>query len=157
VPAIVPDISASSRRYCAASRDSTRARCWIALDRVSQPVCQIARHRRLDKATPAKQSWETHEGEPSMPLTRGKIVGHDSERLAFGFTMQSGDETVECQISDAAMDELAGVKGTQSIARQAQFVSHRDAIEQIASDLFDGSTRVKGAVIRIFTKHVQQR
>jgi hypothetical protein len=92
-----------------------------------------------------------------MPLMRGKIVGHDSERLAFGFTMQNGDETVECQISDAAMDELAGVKGTQSIARQAQFLSHRDAIEQIASDLFDGSMRVKGAVIRIFSKHVQQR
>jgi hypothetical protein len=92
-----------------------------------------------------------------MPLTRGRIVGHDSERLAFAFTMLDGEVSVECQISDAAMDELAGVKGTQSIARQAQFLNHRDAIEQIASDLFDGSARVKGAVIRIFTKHVQQR
>jgi hypothetical protein len=92
-----------------------------------------------------------------MPLMRGRIVGHDNERLAFGFTMLNGDETVECQISDAAMDELAGVRGTPSIARQAQFVSHRDIIERIASDVFDEFRRVKGAVIRIFTKHVEQR
>lgn len=92
-----------------------------------------------------------------MPLTRGRIVGHDGERLAFGFTMLHGDDTVECQISDAAMDELAGVRGTPSIARQAQFLNHRDTIEAIASDLFDQSRPVKGAVIRIFTKHVQQR
>jgi hypothetical protein len=91
-----------------------------------------------------------------MPLTRGRIVGYDTERLAFGFTMLNGDETVECQISDAAMDELAGVKGTPSIARQAQFLTLRDAIERIASDLFDGGPIVKGSVVRIFTKHVRK-
>ena len=41
-----------------------------------------------------------------MPLTRDRIIGHDNERLAFKFTMLNDDETVECQISDAAMDEL---------------------------------------------------
>jgi hypothetical protein len=92
-----------------------------------------------------------------MPLTRGQILGHDNERLAFGFTMLDGDDTVDCQISDAAMDELAGVSGTLSIARQAQFLSHRDVIERIASDLYDSSRHVRGAVIRIFTKHIQQR
>jgi hypothetical protein len=91
-----------------------------------------------------------------MPLLRGKIIGYDSERLAFGFTMLNGDETVECQISDAAMDELAGVRGTPSIARQAQFVALRDAIEQIASGLFDGGPIVKGSVVRIFTKHIRR-
>ena len=54
-----------------------------------------------------------------MPLTRGKIIGHDSERLAFTFLMLNGDEPVECRISDAAMDELIGVKGTENSARQA--------------------------------------
>jgi hypothetical protein len=49
-----------------------------------------------------------------MPLTRGRIVGYDDERLAFGFTMLSDGETVECQISDAAMDELAGVRVRQA-------------------------------------------
>lgn len=91
-----------------------------------------------------------------MPLTRGKIVGYDSERLAFGFTMQNDGDAIECQISDAAMDELAGVRGTPSIARQAQFVAQRDAIEQIASDLFDSGPIVRGSVIRIFTKHVRK-
>ena len=89
-----------------------------------------------------------------MPLIRGRIVGHDSERLAFKFTMQNGDETVECQISDAAMDELAGVKGTESLARHAQFTALRDAIERIASDMFDAAPAIKGYVVRIFTKHI---
>ena len=91
-----------------------------------------------------------------MPLTRGRIVGYDTERLAFGFTMLNDGETVECQISDAAIDELAGVRGTPSIARQAQFLALRDAIERIASDLFDSSPVVKGSVIRIFTKHIRK-
>ena len=90
-----------------------------------------------------------------MPLTPGQIVGHDNERLAFVFTMMNDGETVQCQISDAAMDELAEVKGTLSIARQAQFVAHRESIERIASDLFEKAPIVKGYVIRIFSKHIQ--
>ena len=69
--------------------------------------------------------------------------------------MLSGHDIVECQISDAAMDELGGTKGTESMARQAQFLALRDAVEGIASDMFDRMTVVKGRVIRIFTKHVQ--
>jgi hypothetical protein len=90
-----------------------------------------------------------------MPLTRGRIGGHDNERLAFAFTMMNDDETVQCQISDAAMDELAEVKSTPSIARQAQFVTHRDTIEKIASELFDKAPIMKGYVVRIFSKHIQ--
>ena len=89
-----------------------------------------------------------------MPLTRGKIIGHDSERLAFVFILLDGDQPVECRISDAAMDELIGVKGTENSARQAQFLAHRDAVEKVASDLYDAKPAVKGAVLRIFTKHV---
>ncbi len=91
-----------------------------------------------------------------MPLIRNKIVGYDDERLAFKFTMlsENSGETVECQISDAAMDELAGVKGTESIARQAQFLSLRDTIERIASGIFDEAPRFRGYVVRIFTKHI---
>ena len=47
-----------------------------------------------------------------MPLTRDKMIGHDLERLAFRFTMLGEGEVVSCQISDAAMDELAGMQGT---------------------------------------------
>jgi uncharacterized protein DUF1488 len=91
-----------------------------------------------------------------MPLTRDRIIGHDIERLAFRFTMLNGVDTVECQISDAAMDELGGTKGTESMARQAQFLALRDAVEGIASDMFDRMSVVKGRIIRIFTKHVQK-
>ena len=90
-----------------------------------------------------------------MPLKRGKIIGYDRERLAFRFVMLNSDEPIECRISDAAMDTLAGVKGTETTARQAQFMTYRDAIEKLASDLFDAGPVVKGSVIRIFTKNVQ--
>jgi hypothetical protein len=52
------------------------------------------------------------------------------------------------------MDELAGVKGTENIARQAQFLAWRDAVESIASDLFDTGPVYKGQIVRIFAKHV---
>ena len=90
-----------------------------------------------------------------MPLTRDRIIGHDDERLAFRFTMLNDAQTVECQISDAAMDELGGVKGTESMARQAQFLALRDAIEGIASGIFDKGPCVKGLVVRIFTRHIR--
>jgi hypothetical protein len=90
-----------------------------------------------------------------MPLTRGQIIGHDNERMAFAFTMMNDSEIVPCQISDAAMDDLAGAKGTLSIARQAQFVAYRDTIERIASDLFDKAPSIDGYVVRIFSKHIK--
>lgn len=90
-----------------------------------------------------------------MPLTRDKIIGHDIERLAFRFTMLNDGETVDCQISDAAMDDLAGMKGTETSARQAQFLSLRETIERIASDLYDEAPRFRGYVVRIFTKHLK--
>jgi Protein of unknown function (DUF1488) len=77
--------------------------------------------------------------------------------MAFGFVMLDGEQPVECQISDAAMDELAGTRGTPSMARQAQFVALRDVIERIASDLYDSGHMVKGVTIRIFTKHIPKQ
>jgi hypothetical protein len=41
-----------------------------------------------------------------MPLVRGRILGYDADRMAFEFTMQNKDQTVPCEISSAAMDEL---------------------------------------------------
>ena len=90
-----------------------------------------------------------------MPLTRGKIVGYDAERMAFQFTMLNKDETVECTISGAAMDELSGKKGTLPVEREAQFLLLRDAIERIASDNFDHDRIAPGGVVRIFAKHVR--
>src|ERR1700676_1358102 len=91
----------------------------------------------------------------SMPLTRGQIVGHDNERLAFAFTMMSDAETAQCQIIDAARVALGETRGTPNNGRQAEFFAHRDTIERIASDLFDKAPHIKGYVVRIFSKHIQ--
>lgn len=90
-----------------------------------------------------------------MPLTRHEILGHDEERLAFRFSMLNEDRIVLCQISDAALDGLAGMKGTENIARMAQFLSLRETIEQTASRLFDERPALPGSVVRIFSRHIQ--
>jgi hypothetical protein len=51
--------------------------------------------------------------------------------------MLNDDQVVLCQISDVALDELAGTKGTESSARMDQFLALRPKIEQTASRLFD--------------------
>ena len=91
-----------------------------------------------------------------MPLVSGEVLRFDVDRMAFEFTMlDSEGETVRCQISGAAMDELAGARGTPSAEREAQFMSLRDTIERIASEKFDQGRTLKGAVVRIFTKQIR--
>jgi hypothetical protein len=90
-----------------------------------------------------------------MPLTSHEIEGHDQQRLAFRFSMLNDEHVVQCQISDAALDELAGMIGTESRVRMAQFLSLRQTIEQMASWLFDQAPFRPGSVVRIFSKHVR--
>jgi hypothetical protein len=89
-----------------------------------------------------------------VPLISHEIEGHDEERHAFRFSMLNDDQVFMCQISDAALDELAGAKGTESSARMEQFLALREKIEQTASQLFDEKPVLRGAVIRIFSKHL---
>jgi len=90
-----------------------------------------------------------------MPLMRGEALRFDLDRMAFEFTMLNSEgETVRCQISGAAMDELAGTRGTPSAGRAAQFMSLRDAIERIASTKFDQGGIFKGSVVRVFVKDI---
>jgi hypothetical protein len=89
-----------------------------------------------------------------MPPTRGQIGGYDHEGLAFKFTTLNADETIDCQISDAAMAELTGTEGSPHTVREAQFLAHRETIESLASDLFDAAGAIEGSVVRIFTKHI---
>jgi hypothetical protein len=89
-----------------------------------------------------------------MPLISHEIEGHDEDRHAFRFSMLNDDYVVVCQISDAALDDLAGAKGTESSARMEQFLALREKIEQTASQLFDEKPILRGAVIRIFSKHL---
>ena len=91
-----------------------------------------------------------------MPLTRDKIVGYDGARMVFRFTMLNNAEKVECEIGSAALDELAGGRGPTLAAREALFLRQRPEIERIASNIFDDDTIVRGAVVRIFAKHIRR-
>ncbi len=90
-----------------------------------------------------------------MPLMQGRILGYVVDRMAFEFTMLNRDETVSCEISSAAMDELAGKRGTLPAEREAQFLRLRETIERIASDNFDSDAVVRDALVRIFAKHIR--
>lgn len=93
-----------------------------------------------------------------MPLTRGDAVGYDAELMAFKFTMKNGERVVQCQISHAALSDLA-CRGGRTAARdlQAQFEAHRDAIEAIASAQFDQTSKSETNLITIFAKHIPNR
>jgi hypothetical protein len=67
-----------------------------------------------------------------MPMTRGRILGYDKERMAFGFSMLNGSEEVVCQISAAAIDELAGGPRGKYVDRETQFSLMRETIERLA-------------------------
>lgn len=73
-----------------------------------------------------------------MPLTRGEAVGYDADLMAFKFTMRNGQQIVQCQISRAALGDLAG-GWTNGAARNlpVEFEEHREVIEAIASAQFD--------------------
>jgi hypothetical protein len=63
---------------------------------------------------------------------------------------------IECDVSGAAMDELAGSKGTLPKDRHEQFAMLRDRIEEIASGMFDLDA-TRPAAVRIFYHHVRGR
>jgi hypothetical protein len=92
-----------------------------------------------------------------MPLMRGRILGYDADRMTFEFTMMQDARIVDCEISSVALDDLAGEKGVRPNERDAQFKRLRDAIECVASRMFDESGMSAGETLRIFSKHVRNR
>jgi hypothetical protein len=92
-----------------------------------------------------------------MPLTRGALIGYDARRMFFKFTMMNGEHIIECEISSAALGDLAGDRWQtpQTQKQEAQFNRCRDQVEKIASDLFDAGKQVQS--IRIFAKHLPRR
>jgi hypothetical protein len=92
-----------------------------------------------------------------MPLKRGQMVGYDIDRMSFSFTMMREASIVVCEVSSAALDDLAGKKGVRPSEREAQFKFLRDGIERVALDIFDKRCMAGGEAIRIFSKHVQNR
>ena len=89
-----------------------------------------------------RASHDLWEGTGFMPLTRGEAVGYDADLMAFRFTMRNGQQIVQCQISRAALVDLAG-RSTGGAARDlpAQFEAHRELIEAIASAQFDQTSQ----------------
>jgi hypothetical protein len=89
-----------------------------------------------------------------MPLARGKILGFNASRMSYQFTMMDGLHIIDCQISSAALDELAGQrsKPPRVLNRDAQFLEFRDQIEELASERFENEGKPK--LVRIFAKHI---
>ena len=90
-----------------------------------------------------------------MPLTRGKAVGYDAALMTFKFTMRNGQKIVQCQISIAALSDLADRRRGSTGDLFAEFKANRELIEAIASALFDRSSNVETRVVSIFSKHIR--
>ena len=90
-----------------------------------------------------------------MPLTRGEAVGYDADLMVFKFTMRNGEQIVQCQISNAALGNLAGRWRGAARDVPAEFEAHRKFIEAIASELFDQSSNEEARLVCIFAKHIR--
>jgi hypothetical protein len=89
-----------------------------------------------------------------MPLTRGEAIGYDADLMVFKFTMRSGEQIVQCQISRAALGDLDDRWRGAAADLPAVFEAHREPIETIASELFDQTSREETRLVRIFSKHI---
>ena len=89
-----------------------------------------------------------------MPLTRGKAVGYDADLMVFKFTMRNGEQIVQCQISHAALGDLADRWKGSARDLRAEFEAHRELIEAIASAEFDQIGNEETRLVRIFSKHI---
>ena len=93
-----------------------------------------------------------------MPLTSGQLVGYDDKRRVFMFTMLNVAETVQCEISSSAMDDLAGGVSGGPAGREAQFLVARRQIEHIASSVFgDRPNNSQSEIVRIFAKAIERQ
>jgi hypothetical protein len=73
--------------------------------------------------------------------------------MLFRFTMMDGEDVIQCEISNAALDDLVGAKwGTAD--REVQFAENRERIEQLAIRLHVAQPR-GDRLVRIFAKHVR--
>ena len=89
-----------------------------------------------------------------MPLTRGEAVGYDADLMVFRFTMRNGEQIVQCEISHAALGDLAGRWRGSARDLPVEFEAHRELIEAIASELFDQTSKEETRLVRIFSKHI---
>ena len=91
-----------------------------------------------------------------MPLTRAKAIGYDADLMMFKFMMRNGAQIVQCQISNAALSNLAGRWRCGERDLPAEFETHRELIEAIASAQF-AQTPMETTLVRIFAKQCRPR
>ena len=71
-----------------------------------------------------------------MPLTRGRLIGYEFDRMVMLFSMVDGQREIPCAISTSAMDELESLARSKPNQREAQFMRLRDRIEERAARKF---------------------
>lgn len=74
--------------------------------------------------------------------------------MVFKFTMRNGEQVVQCQISNAALGNLAGRWRVGERDVPAEFKAHRKLIEAIASAQFDQTPWEETSLVRIFAKQI---
>ena len=121
----------------------------------AQQLTRGGRSQHLAGGHLGVRSREYWKGTACMSLTRGEAVGYDAELMAFKFTMRNGERIVQCQISHAALSDLA-CHGSRAAARDlpAEFEAHRELIEAIASAQFDQTSNRDTYLVNIYAKHV---
>jgi hypothetical protein len=77
--------------------------------------------------------------------------------MVFKFTMRNGDQIVQCQISHAALGDLAGRWSGPTRDLPAEFEAHRELIEAMASEQFDQTSNKETRLVSIFAKHIRSR
>ena len=71
-----------------------------------------------------------------MPLTRGRLIGYEYDRMVMLFSMVDGQREIPCAISTSAMDDLESLARSKPDQREAQFMRLRDRIEERAARKF---------------------
>ncbi|HST10284.1 MAG TPA: DUF1488 family protein, partial [Terriglobales bacterium] len=71
-----------------------------------------------------------------MPLTRGRLIGYEFDRMVMLFSMVDGQREIPCANSTSAMDDLESLARSKPNQREAQFIRLRDRIEERAARKF---------------------
>jgi len=71
-----------------------------------------------------------------MPLTRGRLIGYEYDRMVMLFSMVDGQREIPCAISTSAIYDLESLARSKPNQREAQFMRLRDRIEERAARKF---------------------
>jgi Protein of unknown function (DUF1488) len=74
-----------------------------------------------------------------MPLTSGRYIGHEYDRMIVLFSMQDGAREIACAISTSAMDDLERGPRAKPNEREAQFMRLRERIEACAGRKYEAT------------------